>query len=121
MSMHSVRSGAPLVASLLVVILACAWLDALGSSPLSLAGKIIALVGLAGFAYSSVRLIRSWGERRDTGDPYDLSRLWDKPPPEPELPERDAEDDALVHCHRCGASMPAHVGVCLECGNRLGY
>jgi hypothetical protein len=116
--MQSVRSAAPLVASLLVVILACAWLDALGNNPLSLAGKVVALVGLAGFVYSAVRITR---DRSDRGDPYDLSRLWDKPPPEPEEPERESYEDDLVHCHRCGASMPAHVGVCLECGNRLGY
>ena len=81
-------------------------------------GKVVAVAGLAGVVWSAFRAV---AEYRDRPDPYDLNRLWDAPPAEPETPDRDAEKDALVLCHRCGASMPAHVGVCLECGNRLGY
>jgi hypothetical protein len=113
--MQSIRTAVPLIASLLLIVLACAWLEALGSGPLSLLGKVVAAAGLAGAVYYTMQMFRA---RRD---PYDLSRLWDTPPADPELPDRETEDDALILCHRCGTSMPAHIGICPECGNRLGY
>ena len=113
--MQSVRSAAPLIASLLLLVFGI---------PLVLAGGLYLLPGLAlsaaggaGLVYFGVRVAQ---EQRDRADPYDLSRLWDKPPPDPEEPEHMADADALAYCHRCVSSMPRNLGICPECGNRLG-
>jgi hypothetical protein len=105
-----------LTASLLLLVFGISAL--LSAGLFLLPGLALAAGGIAGLVYTGLQFAR---ERRDRPDPYDLTKLWDKPPPEPEVPERESYDDDLVLCHRCGASMPAHVGICLECGNRLGH
>lgn len=80
------------------------WIRALGL------GFVLGAVLRAGFLLAR----RPRGGWRS--DPYDLGRLWDEPPAEPEEPDAAPE---LVYCHVCGNSSPAAFATCPECGNRL--
>ena len=76
--------------------------------------------GLAVVCVNVYQAMEEWLRRRR--DPYDLSRLWEDPLPE-EQPDEETvlpDDDELVYCHRCGASMDRRFGVCPDCGARLG-
>ncbi len=74
----------------------------------------IGLIALgAGIAiYQGVQM---WRERPD---PYDLSRLYETLPDEPE--NDDDPDREFIYCHRCGGSLPAHHSICPQCGGVLG-
>jgi hypothetical protein len=106
-----------LIASLVLVAFGV-FMGAIRPGLLGLPGKVVALAGLFGLVHSGRQIYQWWVNRPD---PYDLAKLWEETPPEPEEPSREAESDALVLCHRCGSSMPPHIGVCPECGSRLGY
>ncbi len=67
-------------------------------------------------AYAAFALVQAVRLRPSRRDPYDLSRLWDSPPDEPQESDQSPE---LVYCHVCGASCPAAYALCPECGNRL--
>jgi uncharacterized paraquat-inducible protein A len=93
------------------VVLACLGGGLLGV--VSPPGLIMVGVGLAIAGYQGVQM---WRERPD---PYDLSRLWDKPNL-PEEPEEDGRLRELAFCHRCGASMSTKHSICPQCGVPLG-
>jgi len=69
----------------------------------------------AGAGIALYQAVQIWRERRD---PYDLSRLFEQPPDEPE--ETDDTDREMIFCHRCGVSVPGMYSLCPECGGVLG-
>jgi hypothetical protein len=79
-----------------------------------LVGAVISGIGLGAAIWQGVQM---WRERED---PYDLNRLWDTPPAEPETPQETPDDASLVYCHRCGASMSDVHAICPQCHNFLG-
>ena len=101
-SARGVRLGA------CVILLA---MSALVAEELPALGLLLFVVGLGGAGYYSVLLFR---ERRDR---YDLSRLWEQPPDEPEPDERYEQN--MIYCHRCGASMSQFHSICPGCGATL--
>ena len=76
-------------------------------------GIVLILAGAGIAIYHGTQL---WQERRD---PYDLSRLYETLPDEPE--NDDDPDREYIYCHRCGGSLPAHHSICPECGGVLGH
>ena len=94
---------------------------AMGAPLLLFRNPMILLVGLGicgiGLGAAVWQGIQMWRER---ADPYDLTRLWDTPPAEPETPQDKPTDAGLVYCHRCGSSMSEVHAICPECGNFLG-
>jgi len=91
-------------------------------SILSLVGGLgLFATGLGIVCVSIYESMTEWLRRRS--DPYDLSRLWEEPLPDEDLPASHPppEEDDLVYCHRCGASMHGRHAVCPDCGHRLGF
>lgn len=80
---------------------------------LDLVGIAVVLVGLGAVVVQGRAM---WRER---SDPYDLSKLWDKPPVIEE-PEEDNKERTLAYCHHCGASLPEAYGICPQCGRPMG-
>jgi uncharacterized paraquat-inducible protein A len=83
------------------------------SLPAMLLGLLICGTGLGVVAWQGWRM---WQERED---PYDLNRLWDKPPAEPDKALEMRGDENLVYCHRCGISMSEAHSICPKCGHFL--
>lgn len=81
--------------------------------PIMVVGLAICGIGLGAVVWQGILM---WRERRD---PYDLSRLWDTPPPEPDQPLEALGDEDLIYCHRCGISMSEAHSICPKCGNFL--
>ena len=79
-----------------------------------LVGLAICGVGLGTVGWQGFQM---WRERADT---YDLTRLWDTPPPESDTPQETPPDATLIYCHRCGSSMAQVHAICPQCGNFLG-
>ena len=94
---------------------------AMGAPLLLFRNPAILLVGLAicGVGVGAVvwQGVQMWRERPD---PYDLNRLWDTAPAEPETPPEKPTDANMVYCHRCGSSMSEVHAICPQCGNFLG-
>jgi len=76
-----------------------------------LVGASICGIGLGAVVWQGFRM---WRERED---PYDLNRLWDTPPAEPETPTHTAEGADLIYCPRCGTSRTQAYANCPECGS----
>lgn len=95
-------------------------LMAMGAPLLLYRNPVALLLGLgicgAGLGAVIWQGVRMWRERPD---PYDLNRLWDTPPPEPDQPQEAFGDEDLIYCHRCGISMPETHSICPKCGNFL--
>lgn len=81
--------------------------------PILLVGVAICGIGLGVVVWQGVQM---WRERPD---PYDLNRLWDTPPAEPDQPKETPDDGDLIYCHRCGVSMSEAHAICPQCGNFL--
>ena len=77
-------------------------------------GLTVCGIGLGAVVWQGVQM---WRERED---PYDLNKLWDTPPPEPDTPAKAPTDATLIYCHRCGSSMSEAYSTCPQCGNLLG-
>ncbi len=99
-----------LFASLVVVAMG-APLIVFRNTTLLLMGLAFCAIGLGAAAWQGIQM---WRERPD---PYDLTRLWDDPPLEPE--ETNHVRD-MIYCHRCGSSMSEVHSVCPQCGSPLG-
>ncbi|MFN3653225.1 MAG: hypothetical protein ACK47B_26890 [Armatimonadota bacterium] len=93
---------------------------------------LIALAALAGWLpFPGVRFLAlallfggaacfvlAWKRHRDSR--YDLSRLWEAPPPEPEEPYRDTVDEeAAPYCGWCDEPHAAGTYRCTRCGREL--
>ncbi len=74
-------------------------------------GVVLCGIGLGAAIWQGVQM---WRERPD---PYDLTRLWDAPPPEA---EETNHERTLIYCHRCGSSMSEIHSLCPHCGTPLG-
>lgn len=94
--------------------------------------SILSMVGGLGLFFTGLGMVcvnvyqATYEWLRHRRDPYDLSKLWDEPLPEnppavPALPQELPQEDDLVYCHRCGASMHGIHAICPDCGHRLGY
>jgi hypothetical protein len=94
---------------------------AMGAPLLLFRNPVILLLGAAicGIGFGAVvwQGVQMWRERED---PYDLNKLWDTPPPEPDTPTKTSADATLIYCHRCGSSMSEVHAICPQCGNFLG-
>jgi hypothetical protein len=85
--------------------------------PRGLAVVLAGAVFLAGAAS-----ILSWRRARQE-DRYDLRRLWDEPPPEPEEPYEDTVpegDEAAPYCGWCDEAYAPGTRRCHRCGRELG-
>lgn len=99
-----------LMIGLALVALAGLALPAFGPVP----AGVVALAG-AGCA------VLWWSKR--SRERYDLSRLWDTPPAEPEVPIADTIPDdevAAPYCAWCDEAYPPGVMRCRHCGRELG-
>lgn len=68
----------------------------------------------AGLALGVWRGVIAW---RGRPDPYDLSRLWEHEPDEPDEDEFAVRD--LAYCHICGHAVAEPYARCPDCGNAL--
>jgi hypothetical protein len=79
-----------------------------------------ALPGMLFFAIAGLVFVGTWWSRRRS-DPYDLRKLWDEEPPEPEEPLEDTvpEDSTAPYCGWCDEAYPPGTGRCHRCGRVL--
>ncbi len=99
-----------------------------GGALLALAAVIVTIplpgslaLALAVAAAGIVSLAAGWKRRRD--ERYDLSLLWEAPPPEPEEPHRDHiphDEESAPYCGWCDEAYAPGVSVCRHCGRSLG-
>ena len=95
-------------------------LMAMGAPMLVFRNPAIVLVGLSICGIGLGVVMWQGGQMwRERPDPYDLNRLWDKPPPEPDKPLETPADEDLIYCHRCGVSMSGIHAICPQCGSFL--
>ena len=73
-------------------------------------GLLLMAVGLLAAAW------QAWQVRKEMGDPYDLSKLWESPLPEDIQPEDIPYELDQAYCHRCGHIVPPEFARCPDCG-----
>ena len=100
-----------------------------GIASWALAGLLLAMFGslpLAGFpALVGTGCLVGWGYtvwNRRKAERYDLRRLWDTPPPDPEEPLTDtipANEEAVPYCGWCDEAHAPGTYRCTRCGRPL--
>lgn len=110
--LNELRHAAGLIAAL---VLATLGFFLIAGAPL-IGGALLVLGAGAAF-WQAARLFR----QRAREDPYDLNRLWERPPPPPEEADENAvdADEETLFCHQCGHAVPPAFARCPECGLRL--
>ena len=63
--------------------------------------------------------VRVWLRRRRV-DPYDLKRLWDDPPADPDETDELLSEYAGPYCHSCDEPHAPGTSFCRHCGRKLG-
>lgn len=106
--------------SLLMAGIACLALAA-ALALTALPGTVRLLLSL-GFGVAGVGCIGVWWSRR-RADRYDLSRLWEEPPPSGDRPYEDTVahgDEAAPYCGWCDAAYAPGTYRCPTCNRELG-
>lgn len=104
--MQTVRKASALIASLLIVTLACGLLVEGFAS----VGIPLIVVGLLASIWQIKRLYAA------REDPYDLKRLFDPPPSDDQPEDEYPEDGDVPLCHHCGHAVAKPFARCPECG-----
>lgn len=75
---------------------------------------------LFGLLFMGVGLVaaawQAWQVKKELGDPYDLTKLWDAPLPEDIQPEAAETLPEEAYCHRCDQLVPREFARCPNCG-----